>query len=155
MDSYFKLQRAQEEIDRLNIEIRRVITYIRDENVFLRKQEATVRLSDPLLAYQINLYRNERGRFNDAHMHRFAETAKLPGFSGSLSPGISTTATSRSTNPTIPEEPDTLIDEVPDAHSLPLDDPQDLQDLEDEEAGEEEITELCTDLYHILQLTGD
>src|ERR1700722_6349417 len=32
MDLYFKIQRANEEIDRLNVEIQRLITYIQDEN---------------------------------------------------------------------------------------------------------------------------
>ncbi|KAJ7797083.1 hypothetical protein B0H14DRAFT_2390128 [Mycena olivaceomarginata] len=34
MDHYFKILRAREEIKRLNIEIRRVVTWIRDENRF-------------------------------------------------------------------------------------------------------------------------
>ncbi|KAF8137983.1 hypothetical protein K438DRAFT_2030893, partial [Mycena galopus ATCC 62051] len=39
MDRYFKILRAREEIKRLNIEIRRVVTWIHDENRFLRNGE--------------------------------------------------------------------------------------------------------------------
>ena len=34
-DTYFKMERAREEIERLNVEIRRVITYMRDEEHYL------------------------------------------------------------------------------------------------------------------------
>lgn len=149
MDAYFKLQRAKEEIYRLNIEIRRVITYIRDEDIFLRSQEVLVHATDPLLAHQIGLFRRERGRFNGEHVRRFAETAKLHGFTGSLIPGtsISTAAPHDSSSP---------LQEAPNSHNLtipPL--AKDLQDLDDEEAGDEEEVAVCTDLYNILQLSGD
>ncbi|KAJ7790455.1 hypothetical protein B0H14DRAFT_2626005 [Mycena olivaceomarginata] len=36
MDTYFKIERAQEEIIRLNIEIRRMMTWMRDEGIFFR-----------------------------------------------------------------------------------------------------------------------
>ncbi|KAJ7156602.1 hypothetical protein C8R43DRAFT_883952 [Mycena crocata] len=39
MDRYFKILRAREEIKRLNVEIPRVITWIRDENRCLRAKE--------------------------------------------------------------------------------------------------------------------
>ena len=43
MDLYFKIERAREEITRLNVEIRRVATYIRDENHFLQYSETKAR----------------------------------------------------------------------------------------------------------------
>ncbi|KAJ7315367.1 hypothetical protein DFH08DRAFT_917710 [Mycena albidolilacea] len=42
MDTYFKIQQAREEIQRLNIEIRRLITWIRDEDCLLQGQEASL-----------------------------------------------------------------------------------------------------------------
>jgi hypothetical protein len=62
MDTYFKIQRAKEEINCLNIEIRRLVTYIRDERVFLLAKEAEVRETDPHLAFFIGKYRMQRGR---------------------------------------------------------------------------------------------
>jgi hypothetical protein len=89
MDRYFKLERAREEIQRLNIEILRVITYLCDEDVFLKKKEDEIRLYDSSLAHQVSLHRRERGRFNSQHMNHFKKLAALPGFTGSILPGIS------------------------------------------------------------------
>ena len=43
MDLYYKISRAQEEVDRLDIEVRRVATYLRDEHHYLRYMEEKVR----------------------------------------------------------------------------------------------------------------
>ncbi|KAJ6474311.1 hypothetical protein C8R45DRAFT_935708 [Mycena sanguinolenta] len=76
MDRYFKILRAQEEIKRLNIEIKRV-------------KEEEFRKSDPFLAVQISRYRQRRSRSDDDHMQRFWALAKTPGLTGSVSPGVS------------------------------------------------------------------
>ncbi|KZP27026.1 hypothetical protein FIBSPDRAFT_909065 [Athelia psychrophila] len=88
MDQYFKLLRAPEEIVRCNIEIRRIITGLRDEEDFLKHHEERVRVTDPILAHQITIHRNIRGRFNAHHHLRLSAIAGLEGFSGSLQPGI-------------------------------------------------------------------
>ncbi|KAJ7310639.1 hypothetical protein DFH08DRAFT_918249 [Mycena albidolilacea] len=97
MDSYFKLCRAREEIQRLNIEIRRVVTWIRDENRFLLDQEESLRSEegkspedvemDQLLAVQVKLYRECRGRFDRTHIQRFQKLARLNGFTGTIRSG--------------------------------------------------------------------
>ncbi|KAJ7655525.1 hypothetical protein B0H17DRAFT_1146362 [Mycena rosella] len=53
MDSFFRIERAKEEIPRLNIEIRRLITYIRDERICLLAKEAEIIQTDPHLAHFI------------------------------------------------------------------------------------------------------
>ncbi|KAJ7838459.1 hypothetical protein B0H14DRAFT_3087059 [Mycena olivaceomarginata] len=53
MDSYFKILHAREEIQRLNIEIKRVVTWIDNEDRFLRKKEEELKETDPLLAVQV------------------------------------------------------------------------------------------------------
>ncbi|KAJ7131812.1 hypothetical protein C8R43DRAFT_895516, partial [Mycena crocata] len=98
MDRYFKILRAREEIKRLNVEIPRVITWIRDENRCLRAKERELRQTegksaeevdrDVQMAVQVQLYRQRRGRFDDGHMRRFWRLAEVPGFTGSLRPGI-------------------------------------------------------------------
>ena len=50
IDHYFKLERAREEIQRLNVEITRVVTYIQDEDKFLHLKEADIMLVSPGLA---------------------------------------------------------------------------------------------------------
>jgi hypothetical protein len=90
MDLYFKIERAHEEITRLNVEIRRVATYIRDEDRFLQYSETKACETDTRLALHIKHHRMERGRFNAHHRRRLREIAKLDGFSGSILPGTST-----------------------------------------------------------------
>ncbi|KAJ7885442.1 hypothetical protein B0H13DRAFT_2235276 [Mycena leptocephala] len=89
MDTHFKIERAKEEIDRLNIEIRRLVTYIRDERVFLLAKEAEVRETDSHLAIFIGKYRMQQGRFDEDHMKRLRMMVRKlgPRFSGTLMPG--------------------------------------------------------------------
>lgn len=90
MDTHFKIQRAKEEIQRLNIEIRRFVTYMKDEKEFLVKKEQEVRLVDPDMAFFVRRYRHQRGRFDEMHMKRFVALQKKLGvrFTGTLVPGI-------------------------------------------------------------------
>ncbi|KAJ7937722.1 hypothetical protein B0H13DRAFT_2226461 [Mycena leptocephala] len=89
MDQHYKLLRADEEIERLNVGIRRFVTYIRDEEAFLSREEGQIREEgDAALAHQVGLLRMERGRFTVAHMERLTKLSKLSGFTGSLSPGV-------------------------------------------------------------------
>ncbi|KAF8145755.1 hypothetical protein K438DRAFT_1991521 [Mycena galopus ATCC 62051] len=98
MDRYFKILRAREEIKRLDIEIRRVVTWIRDENRFLRRMEKNLRAEDGKtegqveedrqMAVQVRLYRQHRGRFDAGHLERFGKLAQTPGFTGSLQCGV-------------------------------------------------------------------
>ncbi|KAF8209535.1 hypothetical protein K438DRAFT_1960542 [Mycena galopus ATCC 62051] len=46
MDRYFKILRAREEIKHLDIEIWRVITWIRDENMFLHRMDQNLRAAN-------------------------------------------------------------------------------------------------------------
>jgi hypothetical protein len=89
MDQYFKQQRAAEEIERLNIEIARVVTFLEDESAFLLRREAEVAKHSPLIAHQITCYRLQQGRFHDIHMRRFRKLALMQGFTGTLQPGVS------------------------------------------------------------------
>jgi hypothetical protein len=97
MDTYFKIERAREEIIHLNIEIRRMMTWMRDEGHFLQGRELSLRSTegktpeqaeeDLLLAVQMKLYRQQRGRFDDDHRNNFRRLTKMKGFTGSISPG--------------------------------------------------------------------
>ncbi|KAJ7810225.1 hypothetical protein B0H14DRAFT_3090839 [Mycena olivaceomarginata] len=79
-----QILRAREEIQRLNIEIKRVITWIDNEDRFLRKKEEELKETDPLLAVQVTRYRQCRGPSDLYHMHWFWALAKVPGFTGSV-----------------------------------------------------------------------
>jgi hypothetical protein len=88
MDKYFKTQRAHEEIARLNVEIRRFLTYICDEESELRQKESMLSSSSPALALQVSRYRQDRERFTKQHIQQIVKLARLPGFNGDLSTGI-------------------------------------------------------------------
>jgi hypothetical protein len=90
MDQHFKIIRAREEIKRVNIEIRRVVTYLHDEDKYLRVMENEVAKSNILISHQIKRLRIKTMRFKDLHMRKFLKLESTPGFSGSVSPGRST-----------------------------------------------------------------
>lgn len=69
--------------------MQRVATHLVDENIYLRLREDDVKLSNPNLAHQIFVYRMIRGRFDDHHHRRLHKISLLPGFDGSIVPGIS------------------------------------------------------------------
>ncbi|KAJ7093863.1 hypothetical protein B0H15DRAFT_776350 [Mycena belliarum] len=145
MDQYFKLLRADEEIYRLNIEIRRLVTYIRDEEAFLKREARRIFTEgDTALAHQVTLYRLRQGRFNDGHRYRLIALSKIQGFSGSIVPGV-------------PLDKERLGGEVAPASQpteLPADfDPAALGD-EDEDDDEEEAATLET-TFEVMRLTED
>ncbi|KAJ7358050.1 hypothetical protein DFH08DRAFT_911665 [Mycena albidolilacea] len=71
LDSYYKLKRAKEEIQRLDIEIRRVVTYMKDEREFLLAKEAEILPDDPTLAFFIGKYHRQCGRYEEIHTKHF------------------------------------------------------------------------------------
>ncbi|KAJ6522135.1 hypothetical protein DFH09DRAFT_825157, partial [Mycena vulgaris] len=80
MDQHYKLLRAEEELVRLNIEIRRLITHMADEAAFLRCEELRLREEgSAALAHQVALYRMQRGRFDVLHMERLGKLRNEPG----------------------------------------------------------------------------
>ncbi|KAI5986552.1 hypothetical protein EDC04DRAFT_2873517 [Pisolithus marmoratus] len=54
LDTYFKMCQAEEEIEHLNIEICRVITYMHDEEHFLHTCEEKINNIHPALAHQVS-----------------------------------------------------------------------------------------------------
>ncbi|KIJ15711.1 hypothetical protein PAXINDRAFT_162818 [Paxillus involutus ATCC 200175] len=87
MDLYFKMCRAEEEKQCLDIEIQWFVMYLRDEDHYLWGCEDQLCSSDPALAYQVEWYCNVRARYNDYHLCKLSNLASLPGFGGSLSAG--------------------------------------------------------------------
>ncbi|KAJ6448968.1 hypothetical protein C8R47DRAFT_999342 [Mycena vitilis] len=90
MDTYFKIERAKEEVQRLDIEIRRFVTYMKDEREFLEAKEKEVEETEPHLAFFVRRYRMRHGRFEKIHMDRFKKMAAALGtrFTGTLVPGV-------------------------------------------------------------------
>lgn len=88
IDQHFKLECTREEIQHLNIKIPHVITYIQDEDASLWLKEVEVRKVNLGLAHQVEKYWLECRHFNNAHMCQFRKLSTLPGFVGSIIPGV-------------------------------------------------------------------
>ena len=159
MDGYFKLLRAEEEIARLNIEIRRFLTFIHDEDAELSSKEKEIGLTDPAVAYQIRMHRNHFSRFMARHLKNMQDIGQLPGFSGDLSCGV------HIAEPSHPAPLPLNTAEPPHPAPLPLDtsikamvedDQIDMEaDLEEEQAGEDEEEAVMRAYCSILEFTCD
>ena len=160
MDLYFKICRAREEIQRLNIEIPRVATYIQDEDRYLRTCEDQVHTFDPPLAHHIYLYRMERGRFNAHHIRCLTKISQLKGFSGSITPGqsVDTLTGASASVPNIIAPNGMPIDKLlhpqqVGGQTTPEEDTK--EDLEEEEEVEDSIEEISSALVDLLHISGD
>jgi hypothetical protein len=88
-DQYFKIQHAREEIEQLNVKIRQVVTYMEDEETFLKAVEDAAAQTDLQLAHQIALYCMERRHAFSIHRSCFQKLANNPRFTGTMVPGQS------------------------------------------------------------------
>jgi hypothetical protein len=157
MDLYFKIARAHEEITRLNIEIRRVATYIRDEDHFLQYSETNALQTNARLALQIKLHRAERGRFHNHHRRQLRDIARLDGFSGNILPGTSlATGTGESASVWALLEADSIA-VVGDAESGNEDEeiPADQQEADDEAEADMAMEELIQGMVSVMQASSD
>lgn len=155
MDLHFKICRAREEISRLNIEVCRLVTYIRDEDNYLRMSEEQLKNTNPGLAHQISIVRNIRGRFNSHHLKRLQDISQLSGFSGTLTPGVSTrTSLGESASVPATRVPANMHADHISARNPPY--PVDtLEDLEEEEVEDEIAEEASRRLQDVLFITED
>lgn len=79
---HFKLLRAREEVSRLNIEIRRLCTFIHDEETDTLKVIEDLQSSNPLLASELQRQWRSRSAINMFHIFRLNQIEAISGFSG-------------------------------------------------------------------------
>jgi hypothetical protein len=84
MVMHFGIKRAKEEICRLNVEIRRLLTFLYDDYVDHYQAVARNIITNPPLASEISAQWSYRERLHETIIKRLIQTSKLPGFSGSL-----------------------------------------------------------------------
>ncbi|KAG1848953.1 hypothetical protein DFJ58DRAFT_717000 [Suillus subalutaceus] len=154
MDTFFKMRRAHEEIQHLDIEIRRLATYLHDKSQYLTECEKQLQTSHPGLARQVSLHRKIRARFAGHHYQRLQDISMLEGFTGSITPGESVErgpgASASSPMVCIPAQL------VPDALSMVHGGEDDaLEELEDDENADTDGEEHARVLESILQVTLD
>lgn len=87
MNLYFGIKRAEEEILRLNIEIRRLVTFMIDDHRNYHRTIAAHIIVDPGLAREIAYQWQYRDHINSQIARRLHQTSQLKGFTGSLLPG--------------------------------------------------------------------
>ena len=87
MSRYFKIKGTREEINRLDVEIRRLVTSIDDEQYDMPIHVQCIQRDHPALAAEIERRWVLHHAVNVVHMARLQNLLKLPGFSGMLVPG--------------------------------------------------------------------
>jgi len=150
MDGYFKLLRAEEEIVRLNVEIRRFITFMRDEDAELSAKEIEVGLTDPALAYQIRVQHSHITQYTPRHLKNIHDIGQLAGFSGNLSCGVHIAEPSHPAPVVLSLPFNTSIEVMVDDEQIDRE-----ADLEEEQAGEDEELAVMSAYFSILEFTCD
>jgi hypothetical protein len=150
MDRHFKMLRTNEEIERLNLEILHLLTYMADEREFLIHHEDRLRKEgNAALAHQVCTHRLEYGCFDDLHWQRLIKLAKEPGFTASLSRGISVSTERRV--PVEAQRPGGDI-EMPDALDARTRRPQNADKGDDEEE-EDNMDAIAEAFENIVRIT--
>ena len=88
MISWMKTQRAKEEITRLNVEARRLMTYIRDSSVAQQNAIQHLCKTDPALATELQERHDAQSSINTLLLQQLRKMQLLPGFSGWRTPGM-------------------------------------------------------------------
>ncbi|PSS29557.1 hypothetical protein PHLCEN_2v2956 [Hermanssonia centrifuga] len=84
---HFKVIRAHDEIVRLNVESRRLLTRIWDEENEFKNVVANLECTDRILAAEVQSRYLRRARVNRTHVVRLRAMQALPGYTGWMSPG--------------------------------------------------------------------
>ncbi|KAJ7017058.1 hypothetical protein C8F04DRAFT_980139 [Mycena alexandri] len=158
LDQYFRIERAREEITRCNVEIRRLVTYIRDERALLVSVETDLQGTNPGLAWCVRRHRLQREQYNEIHMKRLSTFAMKAGtsFTGTLRPGVRVHKPSTATGQPEPME-DVVSSEANISREvlsrmeavLVEDEERDIDDDVGERAEEEQLAEELYTVYMV------
>ncbi|KIJ57766.1 hypothetical protein HYDPIDRAFT_34807 [Hydnomerulius pinastri MD-312] len=160
MDLHFKMVRAEEEIQCLNTELQRLLTYIIDEERYLLRCEELLKPQHPALARQVALRRGVRGRCNMAHIQRLHNLSKLPGFTGTFAVGMSAwTGPGESGGTPCVVIPPSLASHGSPLSTQPLtqllEDQDSTEDLEEEEDAKREAQEASLAVEEVIEIATD
>ncbi|KAK1217091.1 hypothetical protein PQX77_020275 [Marasmius sp. AFHP31] len=84
MRLHFRIRRAREEIERLNIELRRLVTFLIDDHADYSLAIEQTKTANPALASELTRQQAYRVAVGTRIVQRLAQTSALPGFTGSL-----------------------------------------------------------------------
>ena len=88
MISWMKMERAKEEIIRLNVEARRLRTYIRDSSATRLQAIQHLLQTNPALATELQQRHNAQSLINALLLQQLRNMESLPDFSGWRTPGV-------------------------------------------------------------------
>ncbi|KAG1898800.1 uncharacterized protein F5891DRAFT_1129380 [Suillus fuscotomentosus] len=158
MDLYFKMCHVREGIEHLNVEIRRVATYLQDERHYLEECKILLHTLHSGLAHQVQILRNTCGRFLDYHCQWLRDIAGLPGFSRTLLPGqaLHNSPGESTSSPSVQVPHKLCLAAVDESLALGTlsGDEDGLEDLEEEEDDEQLAEEESRTLQDILEVSG-
>lgn len=157
MDMYFKIQRAKEELVRLNIELKWLITFMHDEVSYLEAMQAKLLQEQPRLAHVLAARLSRLRLFNQHHdknLEKLRSLARCDFDPSVLTPGRALDL------PQMPDPPMELDIDHPDKtpelrHRLP---PVELPVLEEEteeiveDQVEEQVQEIMEDIDFLAQI---
>ncbi|KAF5324337.1 hypothetical protein D9619_011313 [Psilocybe cf. subviscida] len=154
MDKYLKCIRASEEIERLNVEVRRFATFLYDEDVFLRKKENQLLYTSRPPARAVYQCRMEHACFNHHHSITLKKIYKLSGFTGQKGIGKQAKETSTTVHSPLSATFPTLQPMLTDAnaHELVSTQPDSDNEFEEEQANEDEEVAALTGIYGVLTM---
>ncbi|OCH84142.1 hypothetical protein OBBRIDRAFT_701500, partial [Obba rivulosa] len=81
---HFNIKRAQEKVERLNVEVRRLFTFLIDEHADFWHAIGGTLVTDPTLASELQARWHYQNQINEKIAYRLLEVSQLPGFSGKL-----------------------------------------------------------------------
>ena len=84
MVMHFGIKRAKEEICRLNVEIRRLLTFLYDDYIDYYRAVTKHIITNPALASELSAQWSYRERLHEVIVKWLIQTSRLAGFSGSL-----------------------------------------------------------------------
>ncbi|KAF8144514.1 hypothetical protein K438DRAFT_1910939 [Mycena galopus ATCC 62051] len=147
LDQHYKMLRAEEEIDRLKVEIARLVTYMADEEEFLVYHEERLRQEgEDALAHQVRIHRGRRGRFNAVHMECLVRLSKEPGFTADIFSRMPAGDNASARDIPMPD----AAPPPPPQHGADADDEDEDEDLE----GMAEAFEAIVRIAHDVEATG-
>ncbi|KAF8874764.1 hypothetical protein BD779DRAFT_1613541 [Infundibulicybe gibba] len=87
MNLYFRIKRAREEIERLNVEIRRLLSFMLDEHANFFHAIARNLTQNPTLAWELQQRWAYRQQINKGIVGKLLQVSRLRSFTGTLQPG--------------------------------------------------------------------
>lgn len=155
IDQAFKLERAEEEVAWLNIEVPRLATYIQDEDIYLQAKEIELSTTQPTLAHQVRIHQMEQARFNAHHLNVLGMIYGLTGYMGPIGFGTRNTEAPASPAPS-PEDPQPEDSALPPVTGVTPSHEEDLEEeLNEEQASEDEEVEVLSVVFSVLNMSCD